>query len=95
VPCVVSTRGAVRGEGHMTQTEFDGLNRTQLSAVCQAIKEDPCRNALEADEARDCQRALELMKDSAMFRFPHPIRSGKTIGETRLESLRRRIRAIL
>lgn len=75
----------------MTQTEFDHLNRAQLSAVCQAIKEDSCSSALQADEARDCQRALELTKDSAK----HPVLSGKTIGETRLESLRRRIRAIL
>jgi hypothetical protein len=78
----------------MTQTEFD-LNHAQLNALCQVIKEDPCSGALRADEARDCQKALELAKDSATLMLPHPVLSGKTIGETRLESLRRQIWAIL
>jgi hypothetical protein len=79
----------------LTQTEFDGLNRAQLNALCQLIKEDPCSGALRADQARDCQRDLELMKNSAAPSLPHPILSGRTVRETRLESLRRRIRAIL
>jgi hypothetical protein len=78
-----------------TKPELELMNFAQLDALCQALAEEPCSDALTADQARGLRTELERLVDSKELAMPHPVLRGKTIAEARTESLKRRMVSLL
>jgi hypothetical protein len=71
------------------------MNLELFDTLCRDIENRPTSSSLEADQARSVLRDYELYSRSDKSMLPHPIRSGKTIGEVQEESLRRRMASFL
>jgi hypothetical protein len=79
----------------LTKRDLELMSLAALGARCRALAEEPCADALMADQARSLRTELEMLVDSKESAMPHPVLRGKTIEEARTESLKRRMVSLL
>jgi hypothetical protein len=66
------------------------MNLELFYLLCRDIENRLGSSSVVADQARGLRRDITSHIESEKSALPHPIRSGKTIGEVQEESLRRR-----
>jgi hypothetical protein len=76
------------------KSELERLSLSQLDRLCQKVHENSRSTSIEADQARDLsndKRTIyqRMQKDSTSFKQPGL--NDKTIGESQIEALRRRM----
>jgi hypothetical protein len=75
----------------MTKQELNAKSLLELDVLCREIAERDDASSLVADQARWLRLDITSHIESEKSALPHPIRSGKRIGEAQEESLRRRV----
>ena len=72
-----------------TKEELERMHFSKLDKLCRRVAENPHASSVEADQARGLR--TEMLSDRFKKIGESPALSGKTVGQTQTESLRRRV----